>query len=57
MSNKQNNDNNNLAHPLFVTGLMDAEGTFALGFNKSNDYRRGYQIQAIFKIAIHKKGL
>jgi hypothetical protein len=55
MSNKQNNDNNNLAHPWFVTGLTDADGTFALGFYKSNDYRMGYQIQAIFKIAIHKK--
>jgi hypothetical protein len=55
MFNKQNNDNDNLAHPLFVTGLTDAEGTFALGFYKSNDYRMGYQIQAIFRIAMHKK--
>ena len=55
MSNIHNNDNNTLAHPWFVTGLTDAEGTFALGFYKSNDYRMGYQIQAIFKIAMHKK--
>ena len=55
VSNKHNNDNNTLAHPWFVTGLTDAEGTFALGFYKSNDYRMKYQIQAIFKIAMHKK--
>ena len=47
---------NNL-HPWFVTGLTDAEGTFVLGFNKSNDYRMGYQITAIYKIALHKKDL
>lgn len=26
-----------------------------LGFNKSNDYRMGYQITVIYKIAMHKK--
>ena len=55
MSNKQNKDYNNLPHPWFVTGLTDAEGTFALGFHKSNEYRMGYQITAIYKIAMHKK--
>ncbi len=43
------------AHPWFVTGLTDAEGNFTLGFYKSNDYRMGYQIQAIFKITMHRK--
>lgn len=28
-----------------------------VGFNKSNDYRMGYQITAIYKIALHKKDL
>ena len=59
ISNKQHvaegSDNNNLPHPWFVTGLTYAEGTFMLGFNKSNDYRMGYQITAIYKIAMHKK--
>jgi hypothetical protein len=56
--NKQHNDNNNnLPHPWFVTGLTDAEGTFVLGFTKNNDYRMGYQITAIYKIALHKKDL
>jgi len=55
ISNKQGNDNNNLPHPWFVTGFTDAEGTFVLGFTKSNDYRMGYHITAIYKIAMHKK--
>ena len=45
----------NTLHPWFVTGLTDAEGTFALGFRKTNDYKIGYQITAIYKIAMHKK--
>ena len=61
ISNKQHvaegSDNNNL-HPWFVTGLTDAKVIFMVGFNKSNDYRMGYQIKAFFfflKIAMHKK--
>ena len=42
-------------NPLFVTGLTDAEGNFTLGFYKSSGYKMGYQIQAIFKITMHKK--
>lgn len=41
--------------PWFVTGLVEAEGCFILGFFKSNKYKMGYQIQAIFKTTIHKK--
>ena len=46
---------NSLANPWFVTGLMDAEGCFMLFLRKSNEYKMGYQVQAIFKIALHKK--
>jgi len=52
ISNKQDNDKNNFPHPWFVTGLTDGEGTFVLGFRKSNDSRMGYQITAIYKIAL-----
>jgi hypothetical protein len=41
--------------PFFVTGLAEAEGSFTLGFFKSDSYKMGYQIQAIFKITMHKK--
>jgi hypothetical protein len=43
--------------PWFVTGLVDAEGSFILGFFKSDKYKMGYQIQAIFKMALHSKDL
>jgi hypothetical protein len=43
--------------PWFITGIIDAEGCFLLGFFKSDNYRMGYQIQAIFKITLHKKDL
>jgi len=41
--------------PMFITGLVDAEGCFTLGFYNNNNYKMGYQIQAIFKITLHKK--
>ena len=41
--------------PWFITGFVEAEGCFALGFFKSDSYKMGYQIQAIFKITLHKK--
>ena len=41
--------------PWFLTGLVEAEGCFTLGFFKSDNYKMGYQIQAIFKTTIHKK--
>ena len=34
---------------------MDAEGSFMLGFFKSDSYKLGYRTQAIFKISLHKK--
>jgi len=54
LSNQQRN-NSIKPHGLFVTGLTDAEGNFTLGFYKSDNYKMGYQIQAIFKITLHKK--
>ena len=39
-------------NPGFVTGLVDAEGCFTLGFFKSDKYKLGYQIQSIFKITL-----
>ena len=41
--------------PWFVTGLVEAEGCFLLGFFKNDKYKIWYQIQCIFKITLHKK--
>nr|YP_009072345.1 LAGLIDADG endonuclease [Sclerotinia borealis]AHX83006.1 LAGLIDADG endonuclease [Sclerotinia borealis] len=46
--------NSNL-NPWFITGFVDADGCFTLGFLKSDRYKMGYQIQAIFKINLHEK--
>ena len=46
--------NSNL-NPWFITGFVDAEGCFTLGFLKKDKYKMGYQIQAIFKINLHEK--
>ena len=42
-------------NPWFVTGLVEADGCFMLGFFKSDKYKMDYQIQAIFKITLHNK--
>nr|YP_007507079.1 LAGLIDADG endonuclease [Ceratocystis cacaofunesta]YP_009704218.1 LAGLIDADG endonuclease [Ceratocystis fimbriata]YP_009710370.1 LAGLIDADG endonuclease [Ceratocystis albifundus]AFO38129.1 LAGLIDADG endonuclease [Ceratocystis cacaofunesta]QEN73781.1 LAGLIDADG endonuclease [Ceratocystis fimbriata]QFX74872.1 LAGLIDADG endonuclease [Ceratocystis albifundus] len=42
-------------NPWFITGLVEAEGCFMIGFFKNAKYKMGYQIQAIFKITLHKK--
>ena len=42
-------------NPWFVTGFVEAEGSFMLGFFKSDSYKLGYRTQAIFKISLHKK--
>ena len=41
--------------PWFVTGFVDAEGCFIIGLTKSEQYRLGYQVTAIFKISLHRK--
>ena len=41
--------------PWFITGFIDAEGCFMVGFFVSSKYRKGYQVQAMFKINLHKK--
>ncbi len=42
-------------YPWFVTGLVEAEGCFMLGLFKSDDYRMGYRVQAVFKTTLHEK--
>jgi len=50
-------DSNKLStlDPWFVTGFVDAEGCFTIGLTKSEQYRSGYQVTAIFKISLHRK--
>ena len=41
--------------PWFITGFVEAEGCFIIGFFLNNSYRTDYQVQAIFKITLHNK--
>ena len=41
--------------PYYITGLVDAEGCFALKIDKNNECKTGYQVQLVFQIALHKK--
>lgn len=41
--------------PWFITGFLDAEGCFTVGFFVNSKYRTGYQVQGIFKISLHNK--
>jgi hypothetical protein len=44
-------------NPWFVTGLIDAEGVFAISIRKDKEYKLGWQIGAEFQIQLHKKDI
>jgi len=48
---------NNKLNPWFVSGLIDAEGTFYISIRKDNEYKLGWQIGAEFQIQLHKRDL
>ena len=55
MFNRSMHTTTSTLDPWFVTGLVEAEGCFMLGLYKSDDYRMGYRVQAIFKTTLHEK--
>jgi LAGLIDADG endonuclease len=44
-------------NPWFVSGLIDAEGTFTISIRKDSEYNLGWQIGAEFQIQLHKRDL
>nr|YP_009391114.1 cytochrome b [Esteya vermicola]ARV88381.1 cytochrome b [Esteya vermicola] len=42
-------------NPWFITGFVDAEGSFSIIVIKDPRYKAGYRVEAIFSIALHKK--
>jgi len=44
-------------NPWVVTGLVDAEGSFIIKTRKSDKYRAGWKIEAVFAIGLHQKDL
>ena len=58
-----NRSHNNSTHissiinPWFITGFVDAEGSFIIKITKSLKYREGWKIEAVFSIGLHEKDL
>nr|YP_010727786.1 homing endonuclease [Leptographium wingfieldii]WDZ67423.1 homing endonuclease [Leptographium wingfieldii]WDZ67470.1 homing endonuclease [Leptographium wingfieldii]WDZ67517.1 homing endonuclease [Leptographium wingfieldii]WDZ67563.1 homing endonuclease [Leptographium wingfieldii]WDZ67609.1 homing endonuclease [Leptographium wingfieldii] len=44
-------------NPWFITGFVDAEGSFSISVIKDPRYKAGYRVEAIFSISLHKKDL
>ena len=42
-------------HPLYLAGIIDAEGSFTIYNFKSSRYKVGWQTKAVFSIGLHKK--
>jgi len=47
-------NNNNKLNSYFLTGLVDAEGSFGIYLTKYNKLKAGYSIQPNFQITLHK---
>ena len=52
-----NQPKDSLLNPWFITGFVDAEGSFIVSIVKDTHTRTGWNIQLRFKIALHKKDL
>lgn len=44
-------------NPWFVSGFIDAEGTFYIGLRKDNEYKLGWQIGAEFQVQLNRRDL
>ena len=54
-----NNSSNNKyeINPWFVTGFIDAEGTFIVPLRKKPDFKYGWEVLSEFKLGLHMKDL
>lgn len=48
-------EGSNSLNPWFITGFVDAEGTFVIKVSKSPRSRAGWRVEAIFIIGLHQK--
>lgn len=49
------NDEQFKLDPWFVTGFVDAEGSFSITVIKDPRYKAGFRVEALFSISLHKK--
>ncbi len=52
---KQISQKNSHIHPLFITGLFDAESSFVVTILKNSRYSTGWNLQARVQIKMHEK--
>lgn len=51
------NNNNLILDPWFITGFIDAEGSFVCSLRERESSVTGWKIQPLFAIALHKKDI
>lgn len=44
-------------NPWWITGFVDAEGSFSILIQRNNKYKTNWRVKAIFAIGLHKKDL
>lgn len=44
-------------NPWFITGFVDAEGSFSIKLSKNSSYRTGWKSEFVFSIGLHEKDL
>ena len=50
-------DRKSKLNPWFITGIIDAEGSFMIWVTKDSRKSTGWRVRAVFSIALHKKDL
>ena len=55
--NKSNNSSKVDLDPYYVTGFVDAEGSFIIQIIKSPNYRLGWVVVPLFQITLHSKDM
>lgn len=53
----QPQNNNKPLNPNYITGFIDAEGSFIIRFISSKESQTGWRVQATFEICLHSKDL
>ena len=51
------NYNSKELNPFFITGFVDAEGSFMITIKKSKTNKIGWNVEAVFEICLHSKDL
>lgn len=53
----QHKVSSSLLDPYWITGFVQADGSFSLGYSKNNRRKLGYSIQPMFRVTQHERDL